>query len=335
MEKKLLEFLEQNSADGGFLQSEYWRKFQESYGRKAFELEEKDDDGDTIIFANMITHTLTVVGDYFYIPRGPVFWNYELGIRNYEERIKNFVDRLINLAEEKNIGWIRIEPVSDEELKLIKINLPSRIKIKKSPVDMQPREILTLDIAKSEEDILAGMKQKTRYNIKLSQKHGVSVKAISNFQFPISKKYVDDFLRLVEITSKRDKIKAHPENYYRKMFETIPPEILKLYVAEYGRKVISANLVLFFGKTATYMHGASDNVCREVMAPYLLQWQAIQDAKKKGCTKYDLGGVKSEGISNLKSQISNSWSGITKFKTGFDPETEPARFPGCLDIVLN
>ena len=69
------------------------------------------------------------------------------------------------------------------------------------------------------------------------------------------------------------------------MFETIPPEILKLYVAEYEGKIISANLVLFFGKTATYMHGASDNIHRDAMAPYLLQWQAILDARKSGLHK--------------------------------------------------
>ena len=151
---------------------------------------------------------------------------------------------------------------------------------------MQPREILILDISKSEEELLAGMKQKTRYNIKLAEKRDVKVLASRE------KKYIDEFCRLVKITAERDKITPHPENYYRKMFETIPPEILKLYIAEYEGKIIAANLVLFFGKTATYMHGASDNEHRNVMAPYLLQWQTILDAKKSGCNRYDLGGIK-------------------------------------------
>jgi len=172
------------------------------------------------------------------------------------------------------------------------------------------------------------MKQKTRYNIKLSQKRGVFVKVISNFQFPISKQYIEDFLKLVKITSRRDKIASHPEGYYRKMFEVIPSDILKLYVAEYQGKIIGANLVLFFGKTATYMHGASDNLHREVMAPYLLQWQPILDAKKSGYEKYDLGGVKTQETKG------KSWAGITKFKTGFVPELAPIQFPGCYDIIL-
>ncbi len=77
----------------------------------------------------------------------------------------------------------------------------------------------------------------------------------------------------------------HPESYYRKMFETIPAEILKLYMAEYENKIIAANIVIHYGNTATYLHGASDNEYRNVMAPYLLQWQAILDAKKAGLNK--------------------------------------------------
>jgi lipid II:glycine glycyltransferase (peptidoglycan interpeptide bridge formation enzyme) len=227
---------------------------------------------------------------------------------------------------------------------------------------MQPKEILVMDITKSEEELLAEMKPKTRYNIKLSQKHGVSVKVISNFKLQISNqaqnpndqnkldsgsgagmanKYIEEFIRLVKITTKRDKITPHPENYYRKMFEAIPGDILKLYAAEYQNKVIAANLMIFFGKTATYLHGASDNKQRNLMAPYLLQWQAIKDAKKTGCEKYDFGGIKSSGPTaldrnNLKrSDRYGSWSGITKFKLGFAPNIKPIEFPGCYDIIIN
>lgn len=111
------------------------------------------------------------------------------------------------------------------------------------------------------------------------------------------------------------------------MFETIPSEILKLYIAEYEGKIITANIVLFFGNTATYMHGASDNEHRSAMAPYLLQWQTILDAKKTDCTRYDLGGIKT-------APNDNSWSGITKFKSGFSPGIKPIQFPGCYDIIV-
>jgi peptidoglycan pentaglycine glycine transferase (the first glycine) len=318
MDKEDLNFLEKNSPDGGFLQSEYWRKFQEIWGRKAHNIL-INDNGKPVASASVITHTLPLIGDYFYTPRGPVIGKFQILI---------FINKLIGLAKQNNISWVRIEPNSEQDLKSIKENLPAGVKIKKSPVDVQPREILILDITKSGEEILAEMKQKTRYNVKLSQKRGVSVKVITNYQLPITKKYVEDFLKLVKITSVRDKIKSHPEDYYRKIFEAISGEVLKLYVAEYEGRIIAANLVIFFGKTVTYMHGASDNDYRNVMAPYLLQWRQILDAKGAGCEKYDFGGVKSGNAGG------KSWEGITKFKTGFAPNTGSIEFPGCHDIVL-
>ena len=318
MEDRILNFMQANSPDGGFLQSVYWQKFQESVGRKTYSISETGGDKEMIACANVIEHILPLVGKYFYVPRGPIIKD-----QNYNVKVKTFFDNLINLSKENNVGWIRIEPNSEKELVFIKENLPDGIKIKKSAVDMQPSEILILDISKSEEEFLAGMKQKTRYNIRLAEKKGVKIYASQD------NKEVDNFFRLVEITSKRDRITAHPESYYRKMFDVIPPEILKLYVARYEGKIICANLVLFFGGTATYMHGASDNDHRNVMAPYLLQWQQIRDAKKEGCTRYDFGGVK------VKNESGKSWAGVTKFKTGFAPDIEPIQFPGCYDLVLN
>jgi len=320
MKDKIFNFVQNNSPDGGFLQSEYWRKFQESWGRKIYNITTRDND-ELIAYANIITHTLPVAGDYFYVPRGPVvkIFNFQFSIF---KQLEKFLNELINLAKKENINWIRIEPASKEILKTIKESLPKSIKIKKSSVDMQPREILIMDISGSEEKLLVSMKQKTRYNIRLAEKKGVKILVSRD------EKYIDEFCNLVRITSERDKIKSHPESYYRKMLEVIPPEILKLYVAEYEGKIIAANLFLLFGRTATYMHGASDNAHRDVMAPYLLQWQSILDAKRDGCTKYDFGGIKTINSGD------QSWEGITKFKTGFTPETKTVQFPGCYDIIV-
>ncbi len=321
MKKNIPIFIRQNSPDGGFLQSEYWRKFQESVGRKTFSLEENDEKGDNLILANMIVHTLPVVGNYFYTPRGPILiQSAKLKAQNHSAKLKSFFTNLFELAKREKIGWVRVEPNSEEELGLIKNGLSNGIEIKKSAVDVQPREILALDIAKSEEELLAEMKQKTRYNIRLAEKKGVKIIESRD------KKYIDSFLNLIKITAERDKIAVHPEGYYRKMFEMIPPEILKLYAAEYEGKIIAANLVSFFGETATYMHGASASEYRNVMAPHLLQWRQILDAKTSGCTRYDFGGINTQY---------RKWEGITRFKIGFAPNIEPIKFPGCWDIVLN
>ncbi len=370
-------FIQEKSPDGGFLQSEEWRKFQEAVGKKTYHIESLGGGAPKSDFwANIVEHKLPIVGKYFYVPRGPVASidaNFQFPISNFQ----NFLADIIDLAKKENSGWIRIEPNNKKFIEIYRNLL--KLKIVKAPHDMQPREILVLDITKSEEKLLAEMKAKTRYNIRLSQKHNISVKIISNFsakggsasggQFlppqrdparaaTISNKipnsnernskfYIDEFIGLVKITAKRDNITPHPENYYRKMFEVMPSNILKLYVAEYDNKIIAANIAIFYGNTATYLHGASDYNYRNAMAPYLLQWQAILDAKKAGCTKYDMGGIKisnfqipiSNEIPNPKSQIlnstSDSWHGITRFKTGFAPNTKPIEFLGSYDIVLS
>lgn len=269
-------------------------------------------------WANIIEHKLPIVGKYFYIPHWP------------EARILNFkfsiLDEVVNLARKNNIGWIRIEPSDSHALDLIRANW----RITKAPHNMQPREILVIDISKPEEQLLSEMKPKTRYNIRIAQKKKVEIIESSGQQV---NDYIDEFVRLVRITSARDKIVSHPAEHYRKMFEVLNSDIISLYSAQYGGNIIAANIVIFFGDTAIYLHGASDNKYRNVMAPYLLQWQAILDAKKQGIKFYDFGGIRMSDLGPVTSD--KSWAGITRFKIGFSPKTEPVIFPGSYDIVLN
>jgi peptidoglycan pentaglycine glycine transferase (the first glycine) len=332
MDAKLINFIQQNSPDGGFLQSDEWRKFQEAVGRKTYGITGEK------FNASVVEHSLPLVGKYLYAPRGPVMSisNFQFPtlptgrqvsnkISNLNNQFSKQIQSLIDLAEKENAEWIRIEPASEEILNVIKEN--SNFKITKAPHDMQPREILVMNITKSEEEILAEMKSKTRYNIHLAEKKGV--KTWNMEHGTRNKKCIEEFLRLVKITAERNKITSHPENYYRKMLEAIPGDILKLYVAEYDNKIIAANLVVFYGNTATYLHGASDDDYRNAMAPYLLQWRQIQDACIAGCGKYDLGGVK------INSKGGKSWEGVTRFKIGFSPKTNPVEFPGSWDIIIS
>jgi lipid II:glycine glycyltransferase (peptidoglycan interpeptide bridge formation enzyme) len=321
---ELYNFMENyTTKEEGFLQSEKWMKFQENTGKRTFHVEHGD------FSANIIEHKLPIVGNYFYIPRGVAM---EHGTWNIER--DSFLGKLVSLAKKENIGWIRFDLSDSRALDKIRDNW----RIAKAPHDMQPRENFVIDITKSEDELLNEMKQKTRYNINLSQKRGVLVKVISNFQFPISneiknsndknnKYYIDKFIELVSLTAKRKNVNFHPDDYYREMIESISGDILRLYCAEYNGKIIAANLVVFYGNTAIYLHGATDDEYRNVMAPYLLQWQAILDAKKAGCKRYDFGGIKTAG--------NNNWNGITKFKLGFSQITKPVEFLGSYDIVVN
>ena len=299
-----------------FLQSPEWARFQEMNGREVVRTESG---------AYGFVHTLPIVGSYLYLPRFP-----SGNISDPQSDLKG----LVLLAQQEKFGWIRVEPETEEVLHVCEhvISLRGeneRIRLMKAPHDMQPRETFVVDISKSEEELLVQMKAKTRYNVRLAEKKGVRIFMTRE------KKYQDIFLTLIEATVKRQNILPHPKSYYEKMIAVFSEERLMLFVAEYEGVVLAANLVLFAGDTATYLHGGTSDTHREVMAPVLLQWEQMREAKRRGCVWYDFGGVSvSVEINNHQSKIA-AWEGITRFKLGFSPDTIQRAFPGCYDIVVD
>ena len=307
------------SADGGFLQSDYWRAFQESLGHRGVHIESDS------FWGNGVVHHLPAVGEYLYFPRGPVV------AADNQEGVEEAVKKLIDAAKETQAKWVRIEPKNEDDVekyrkyfKILQQAQDKNLTIIKAPHDMQPREILVMDITGDAEALLAGMKSKTRYNIGIAEKKGVKVFATRE------KKYQDEFFKLIAVTAKRKEITPHPKAHYEKFFEVFPEDVCQLFVAEYAGQVLAANIVIFFGGWAHYLHGGTANEHRDVMAPLYLQWQQILAAKERGCTCYDLGGVKVETRG-----VDASWDGITRFKRGFAPATQPLLFPGAYDIVID
>lgn len=289
-----------------FLQSEEWLRLQEATGKEVVPFS-----GDGFL-ANGIVHTLPLVGQYLYVPRGPMTSSKQQGVRS------KATEALILLAKKKKVKWVRIEPEMEEILQEIKKTVS--YKVVRASHDMQPREVFKIDITLPEETLLAQMKPKTRYNIRLAEKRGVKVFETRE------EKYIESFLDLITATSGRKGITSHSKEYYKKFFMALPEAMCQLFVAEYEGVIIAANIVIFYGDTVTYLHGGTSDLHRDVMAPYLLQWEQIKTAKERGYTKYDFGGV--------SFNTTNSWQGITKFKTGFSPQTLPTMYPGTYDIVL-
>ena len=303
------------AVDGGFLQSNLWEKFQNSVGKKTFRINE----GGFSCLA--IEHQLPIVGKYFFVPRAPIL----LDENNFN--LKKFLKKLKEVAKENSIGWIRLEPQSFEDLELIKKALENEYEIKKSKKNHEPNQTLMLDISGGKEGTLSEMKPKTRYNIRLCQKKGV------NIFMSRDEKDIEDFLNLLDETARRDGIKNHPKDYYRKILKNIPSEHMELILAKFDGEIISGALVVFYGEVAVYLHGASSDKMRNLMAPFGVQWKAIELAKEKGCRKYDFGGVSM--ATEKYPQVKKSWDGITRFKTGFCPKNAPVEFPGCWDVVLS
>jgi lipid II:glycine glycyltransferase (peptidoglycan interpeptide bridge formation enzyme) len=162
--------------------------------------------------------------------------------------------------------------------------------------NIQPKKTLILNISQSEKDLLEQMHQKTRYNIRLAEKKGIKIKKGN-------KKNFEKFWRLLTDTAKKNKFSTHSKEYYERILEIPGTE---LFLAVYRDKIIAANIVLFHNKQVIYLHGASDYNYRKLMAPFLLQWHQILEAKKRECIEYDFWGIDEK-----------KWPGVTRFKKGF------------------
>jgi len=297
-----------NQKHSQFLQSWEWGEFYEKSGSEIFRLG-VEDDGKLVMVATLIKKSLPMGKSYFYCPRGPIV-NFEFRISNFESIFNLLISELTNQAENKDFIFLRLDP-------LFKIQ-NSKFKIHRT-IDVQPRKTLILDLNKEEEEILNSMHQKTRYNIRLSHKKGVKVRDAGLEDF-------ENWWKIMDETKERDQFRLHSNKYYKKMI-SIP--FIKLVVAEYQDKIIAGNILSFFGDTCTYVHGASSNEFRNVMAPFALQWQTIQAAKKQGLKYYDFYGIDEE-----------KWPGVTRFKKGFLPASRQdnrgeINYPGTFDMVFN
>ncbi|MBU1291962.1 aminoacyltransferase [Patescibacteria group bacterium] len=277
--------------EGCFLQSWQWGELQESMNRKIWRIETQGLKG------LVIKHDINLGKNYLYCPRGPIG----------QGDFNNFIEQVKEIAHQEGSIFFKIE------LEEFKVRPQQRSDLKffvKSSKQIQPVKTVILDISKSEKELLKQMHQKTRYNICLAQKKGIEIKE--------SEEGLDDFIRLLKQTAKRDRFFLHPRKYYQKLLKR---GLAKLFLAYYQNKVIAANLICFFGQTATYLHGASDYNHRQLMAPYLLQWQTILKAKEKGLTHYDFWGINEE-----------KWPGVTRFKKGFGGQE--VSYPGSFDLIF-
>lgn len=307
-QKQWDKWLVDNASTANFTQSWYWGNILIAEGKKVERLAVVEN-GEIITQAQVVYSQIFFGWQYAFCPQGPVFD--EARSKNNEEKIYK---SLINYFNQKNIVFLRIEPSS--------IIQDSKFNIHRS-IDINPSATLILDLNKSLEDLLAGMHSKTRYNIHLAEKKNLEIKQEKNLEV---------FWELMNKTGSRDKFGLHHKNHYEKVLAS--PAVYQLTAYEKDIPVACAVFVRF-GNTFTYLYGASDYEYRNLMAPYLLQWQGIKMGKSFGCTRYDFFGVaprlKSDG--NYDYDSKHQYAGVTRFKLGFGGVSQQA--PGTFDLVIN
>lgn len=301
-----------------FLQSWEWGEFQASLGRHVARLVVAEQGGRPTSVAQGIWRTMPFGASLAYFPYVPVGSLADL---------PTFMRTIEAPARALNSFAVRVDvpptvPVTPELLSSYHLHPTAAV---------QPHDTLILDLTKSEEELKAAMHPKTRYNIALAERKGVRCRFST---LETEERDMATFLTLLKETDRRDRIHSFPPSYYQAMLKALRRAIdrhdecsVRLAVAEFEGRALVANLLIFFGDTVTYNHGASSSVDRQVMAPHLLQWFAIQEAKRLGYHWYDF-----RGLAPANAPDSHPWAGFTRFKLGFGGERVTSA--GTFDRVL-
>lgn len=295
------------------LQSSLWQNLLSSEGMasKVFFVAHR---GEAVAGALIAQMDLPAGKFYLYSPRGPIFKNH-LAPELKEEAIRTLVN-FIKRNYQSPIFY-RLDPAFNaNDFNIYKLGF------RRAPKDVQPPHTLICDLLEDEERVLAQMKPKTRYNIKVAEKRGVSVLQAR------SAEDVRAFFNLLKNTGERNQFSPHTEEHYLNLWKALSPGHLKIYLAEYNRNFVAGIMVVFYGDTAVYLHGASSYEHRALMAPYLLHWQAVKDAKNNNYKFYDFWGVAPKEAGE-----EHPWAGISRFKLGFGGKY--FEYFGSQDYVFN
>jgi lipid II:glycine glycyltransferase (peptidoglycan interpeptide bridge formation enzyme) len=286
-------FLE-TQVEAGFMQSSWWAEFMLTRRWDHFGIAVSDD-ARIVGGARVMRYGPAPGTCYYYIPEGPVLPDRESDAEEVFQQVIGFIDER-RKNENQTVSHLRLEPRWRE--------LPSFVRGFQQAHDwMEPRDTLYCDLAVPECDLMARMKPKGRYNIGVARRYGVSVLE------DVSRDGIEDFWAIYRETVARHELGGKKHDYFRAL---IPHLVSRgrgsLFFAEYEGERIATALVVFFGRRATYFFGGSRAIHRNVMAPYLLHFEIMRNAKKLGFQCYDLYGVAP------LSKPNHAWANISAFK---------------------
>lgn len=274
-----------------FLQSPEWEEIQKRMGRPVKRI------GPVLV----IRHDLPFGFNYIYAPRP-------------EGLSPEFFSGAKVFANENESIFLKIDPADSPHFNTVQyLSMGGR-----KAFSLQAPATVVIDCKKSEEELLSAMHPKTRYNIHLAERHGVRARRASD------EESFSAFWGLLTETAGRDGFSPHPKEHYRALLEVKSSNFKnQLWFAEHKSNLAAAAIINTYRPSgvATYLHGASYYEMRELMAPYLLHWEIIREAMRRGFVSYDLGGIDEQ-----------RWPGLTRFKKGFGGDI--VDFPETRDFVF-
>jgi lipid II:glycine glycyltransferase (peptidoglycan interpeptide bridge formation enzyme) len=288
--------------DAHLLQSGEWGELKSAFGWEAVRVVE---DG---IGAQILFRRLPLGLSFGYIPKGPVFG------KQAASGNQRFWTEVDTLCQKKHAMFLKVEQDGWENGDSSSI--------------LQPASTLVVDLQGSEEDLFNRMKPKTRYNIRLAGRKEVVVHPSDD---------IENFYRVMGVTSQREAFHVHSLEYYRRAYELFHPVgMCELFVADFQGRTLATIMVFGRGKQAYYFYGASSDEERNRKPTYPLQWEAIHWGRARGCEEYDMWGIPdeaSEAADDEESEREDGLWGVYRFKRGFGGSIKHAIPP--LDRVYN
>lgn len=304
--------------DGHVLQTSAWGAHQAEFGWRV-ERVALIESGAIVAGAQVLFKPLPLGLTRAYVPKGP------LVDTDNEDQCQQLIDALHRLCRARRAISLKLEP---DWFAVERAAQFARQGFKLNRETVQPPRTILIDLNGSQDDILARMKSKARYNIRLAERKGVQVRTGAREDMAA-------YNRLRVVTGERDRFEVHSAAYYNRAYDLlVPPGLARLFVAVYEDEPLAAIMAMACARKAWYMYGASGDAHRDKMPNYALQWAAICWARERGCMVYDLWGVPDEDEATLEAQFSGRddglW-GVYRFKRGLGGRV--VRHVGALDYI--
>ncbi len=305
---------------GHLLQSWDWGELKATAGWSPLRLALWE--GERIVAAAQIlrrtaAHVPLQAGHLAYMPKGPVLdWSQAALCETFFTQLHSYLRKQGAVALHMELG----QAVDSSEREVI---LHSLAAMQAQQVRViQPLRTIVLDLSPTEETLLAQMKEKWRYNIRLAGRKGVTVRVAQCVED------VQAWYTLLQATGERDQFGIHTLAYYQQAWERLRTRNeLQLLLAEYNGQLLAGIFVSLFARQAIYLYGASNNELRQLMPNYLLQWEAIRWAKEHGARQYDFWGIPETEADN------EAMAGVYRFKRGWGGRV--VQFLGCYELVYH
>lgn len=302
----------QTRTEANFLHSFNWGTFHQALGKTVIRI--------GFYKANQLIGVMQGIVEkakratYLTIPGGPLInWDNEQVVAAFMQNVKT-------QAKQNNCSFVRVRPQIPENSE--NRELFCCLGFKKSPMHLHVELTVQLDLTKTEDELLASMRKNTRYEIKKALKMGIKIEKSTNL------KDVENFYELQAGTAKRQKFVPFSKPFLVEQFKAFSQDNQAvLYTAKHEGSIINQAFVIYYGQEADYHYGASTQEARRLPGAYLMQWEAIKEAKKRGMKRYDLWGVAPEEEKNHR------FYGVSVFKRGF--RGQELHYLGTSDLVIN